>query len=69
MIVKWEPYWYELDQCIVVGDIDLFYLRKDNLYFANGLNSELYEREGQGGNMEDYPSGIRGYKRYYNDRA
>lgn len=45
MIVKWEPYWYELDQCIVVGDIDLFYLRKDNLYFANGLNSELYERE------------------------
>ena len=45
MIVKWEPYWYELDQCIVVGDIDFFYLRKDNLYFANGLNSESYERE------------------------
>lgn len=45
MIVKWEPYWYELDQCIVVGDIDFFYLRKDNLYFANGLNSECYERE------------------------
>lgn len=45
MIVKWEPDWYELDQCIVVGDIDFFYLRKDNLYFANGLNPKLYECE------------------------
>ena len=45
MIVKWEPDWYELDQCIVVGDIDYFYLRKDNLYFANGLNPKPYECE------------------------
>jgi len=39
MIVKWEPSWYELDQSIVVGDTDLFYLSKDNLYFASGLLS------------------------------
>lgn len=39
MIVKWEPDWYELDQSIVVGDTDLFYLSKDNLYFARGLLS------------------------------
>ena len=39
MVVKWEPDWYELDQSIVVGDIDLFYLTKDNLYVANGLLS------------------------------
>ena len=45
MIVKWEPDWYELDQCIVVGDIDFFYLRKDNRYFANGLDPKLYECE------------------------
>ena len=36
MIVRWEPQWYELDQSIVVGDVDLFYLSKDNLYFASG---------------------------------
>ena len=36
MIVRWEPQWYELDQSIVVGDVDLFYLSKDNLYFAKG---------------------------------
>lgn len=37
MIVKWKPQWYELDQSIVVGDVDLFYLSKNNLYFANGF--------------------------------
>ncbi len=37
MIVKWEPQWYELDQSIVVGDVDFFYLAKDNHYFANGF--------------------------------
>jgi hypothetical protein len=46
MTVKWEADWYELDQCIVVGDIDLFYLTKDNLYFENGLSSSgKYEYE------------------------
>lgn len=35
MIVKWKPQWYELDQTIVVGDVDLFYLSKNNRYFAN----------------------------------
>lgn len=46
MNVKWEPDWYELDQCIVVGDVDLFYLTKDNLYFENGLSSSgKYEYE------------------------
>lgn len=37
MKVKWEPAWYELDQSVVVGDIDLFYLSKDKRYFSNGL--------------------------------
>lgn len=37
MIVKWTPAWYELDQSIVVGDIDLFYLSKDRCYFYNGF--------------------------------
>lgn len=37
MIVRWKPQWYELDQSIVVGDVDLFYLSKDTLYFANGF--------------------------------
>ncbi|MBD5492704.1 MAG: hypothetical protein HDR16_11495 [Lachnospiraceae bacterium] len=38
MIVRWTPQWYELDQSIVVGDVDWFYLSKDNLYFASGLS-------------------------------
>ena len=37
MIVKWKPAWYELDQSIVVGDIDLFYLSRDYLYFWTDL--------------------------------
>lgn len=46
MIVKWEPGWYELDQTVVVGDIDLFYLTDDNRYFSNGLLSpEKYSCE------------------------
>ena len=45
MNIKWEPYWYELDQSIVIGDIDLFYLTKDNCYFSYGLSSENYECE------------------------
>ncbi len=30
MIVEWIPSWYELGQCIVVGDVDLFYLKNEN---------------------------------------
>jgi len=37
MTVKWNAAWYELDQSIVVGDIDLFYLSKDKCYFCNGF--------------------------------
>ena len=37
MIVKWKPQWYELDQSIVIGDVDLFYLSKDNRFFASGF--------------------------------
>ena len=37
MIIRWTPQWYELDQSIVVGDVDLFYLSKDMHYFANGF--------------------------------
>lgn len=39
MIVKWEPGWYELDQSVVVGDVDWFYLSNDCLYFADALLS------------------------------
>ncbi len=45
MIVKWEPYWYELDQSVVVGDMDFFYLTKDCSYFTNGLSAENYDHE------------------------
>lgn len=36
MIIKWNPFWYGLDQSIVVGDTDLFYLQRDVQSFANG---------------------------------
>ncbi|MEW4370721.1 hypothetical protein [Paenibacillus kandeliae] len=36
MIMKWNPFWYGLDQSIVVGDTDLFYLQRDVQSFANG---------------------------------
>lgn len=38
MIVRWIPQWYELDQSIVVGDVDWFYLSKDNHNFAGGMS-------------------------------
>lgn len=38
MVVRWIPRWYELDQTIVAGDIDWFYLSKDSLYFASALS-------------------------------
>ncbi len=40
LTVIWRPFWYELDQSIVVGDIDFFYLTKDKSQFSNGLTSE-----------------------------
>lgn len=40
MIVKWEPKWYELDQAVVVGDVDVFYLSENNSCFANGFMSD-----------------------------
>ncbi len=38
MDLKWKANWYELDQAIVVGDIDYFYLTKDNNFFASDLD-------------------------------
>ncbi|MDE7252076.1 MAG: hypothetical protein K2O32_03960 [Acetatifactor sp.] len=44
MIVKWIPQWCKINQFIVVGDVDLFYLSKDNLYFSSGgLGNDDYE--------------------------
>ena len=36
MIITWSPLWYELDQAVVAGDIDYYYLSKDGTVFANG---------------------------------
>lgn len=35
MIIKWNPFWYELDQSVIIGDIDYFYIQKDWQAFAN----------------------------------
>jgi hypothetical protein len=35
--LNWEPYWYDLDQTIIVGDKDFFYLNKEKTGFANGF--------------------------------
>lgn len=40
MELVWSPFWYELDQTIVVGDIDYFYIEKDKTSFANGSATE-----------------------------
>ncbi len=42
MVVEWTPKWYELDQCIVVGDVDLFYLSNENC-FADDFDRDAYE--------------------------
>ena len=42
MNVEWTPKWYELDQCIVVGDVDLFYLNNEKC-FADDSNRDAYE--------------------------
>lgn len=41
MIIEWIPNWYEADQCIVMGDEDLFYLTYDNR-FAD-FDKDAYE--------------------------
>ena len=41
MIIKWKPFWYEMDQTIIVGDKDSFDITKDenNRSFSNGFYS------------------------------
>ncbi|RDU37183.1 hypothetical protein DRW41_10915 [Neobacillus piezotolerans] len=39
MILTWQPNWYELDQTVIIGDIDYFYLNKEEKTFANDLIS------------------------------
>ena len=34
--VIWKPYWYELDQPLIVGEKLKYYLTKDKLCLANG---------------------------------
>lgn len=36
MEITWSPLWYGLDQAIVAGDIDYYYLSNDSAEFANG---------------------------------
>ena len=40
MKITWSPLWYALDQPIVAGDIDYFYLTSDLLSFSNGFVSK-----------------------------
>ncbi len=40
MEVTWEPFWYDLDQTIIVGEENYFYLTTDKKKFASGLSSE-----------------------------
>ncbi|WP_316569338.1 hypothetical protein [Neobacillus sp. YIM B06451] len=48
MILTWQPNWYELDQTIIIGDTDYFYLDKDEKTFANDLvSSEDKEVRGE----------------------
>lgn len=42
MFVEWTPKWYELDQCIVVGDVDLFYFSNEKC-FSDDFNRDAYE--------------------------
>lgn len=48
MNITWSPFWYEMDQTIVVGDTDYFYLSSDGTTFDNGEISfedqEVYAR-------------------------
>ncbi|PSL41026.1 hypothetical protein B0H99_103160 [Planomicrobium soli] len=40
MRITWRPEWYGLDQTVIVGDIDYFYLSKNENAFAKGDASE-----------------------------
>lgn len=40
MIIPWEPIWYALDQTIVAGDTDYFYLDKKEKVFINDFPSD-----------------------------
>ncbi|WP_211654100.1 hypothetical protein [Planococcus alpniumensis] len=48
MHITWSPLWYGLDQAIVAGDIDYYYLSNDGAEFANGEASaedkEIYAK-------------------------
>lgn len=37
--LNWEPYWYDLDQTVIVGDKDFFYINNNGKGFANGFVS------------------------------
>lgn len=48
MIIKWNPFWYELDQSVVIGVIDYFYIQKDwQAFFSGGVSKEDYEVEAE----------------------
>jgi len=38
MRISWKPAWYELDQTIVRGDTDYFYLSKDGSIFTSDMH-------------------------------
>ena len=44
MIIKWKPFWYELDWPIVVGDVDWFDVKNDG-YFYNGVLSKEQRKD------------------------
>jgi hypothetical protein len=48
VILTWRPYWYELDQTVIVGDIDYFYLDKDEKKFANDYSTSSVDKEVRG---------------------
>lgn len=59
MIVEWIPSWYELDQCIVVGDVDLFYLSNENCFAVNFIRDAYEVKAEIRRNMEKPQSGYR----------
>jgi hypothetical protein len=40
LILTWKPKWYELDQTVIVGDVDYFYLDKYEESFANDFGTD-----------------------------
>lgn len=48
MKIEWRPNWYELDQTVIVGDADFFYLTKDgNSFASNEISLENLEVFGE----------------------